>query len=535
MNINKIANIDNIKNIKPGAARKFLTNFGKDDVLLPIILLEATVTAGRAIQANKRSGFTEARERLFEDSFSAVFWLFGVKAFNSIGDFIGKHILKWPVTEFDVGKDPLRTPFENLSRDIDIKQTVGELTGTAKKVLDNHKAVSKEALAAFKFGKIIFSVIAATGLIGFLLPKINQSITRNVIQKSREKNGKKNEVAVPMGYTSIEDFKQKISSSKNPAFKSIVPSAEILTTIAHKLENDVVYKLLATDVGILTGRTLNARNKDERIEIAFRDIASSFFYYFSTRIIVGLMQKHTKWGGIAKLDPTSATHTYKRLAQHLAQQKDGQMSADAFRSAMIGHSRESGILMEMEKAFNKDVITLSKLKEYITVPKFIEKAEKMSRLQPRQRIKLESGEIQKISVLTRRQVQDILSDGILNDPKFLKDVYLQKFGEKLTNPYKFIAIKDINSFRQNIDDYVDIIAQYAQKHNGGIVDLNLLEKMNKMNLRKTASHLGVGFLVSALFLSTIIPKTQYLITKLRTGKNEFPGMEESDKNKKVKK
>jgi hypothetical protein len=37
---------------------------------------------------------------------------------------------------------------------------------------------------------------------------------------------------------------------------------------------------------------------------------------------------------------------------------------------------------------------------------------------------------------------------------------------------------------------------------------------------------GSGFAVSALFLSTIIPKMQYLITKLRTGQNSFPGTEE---------
>ena len=34
---------------------------------------------------------------------------------------------------------------------------------------------------------------------------------------------------------------------------------------------------------------------------------------------------------------------------------------------------------------------------------------------------------------------------------------------------------------------------------------------------------GTGFAISAIFLSTIIPKVQYWITKVTTGQNEFPG------------
>ena len=43
---------------------------------------------------------------------------------------------------------------------------------------------------------------------------------------------------------------------------------------------------------------------------------------------------------------------------------------------------------------------------------------------------------------------------------------------------------------------------------------------------------GSGFVISALFLSTLIPKMQYLITKLRTGSSDFPGTEEYRKGQK---
>ena len=51
----------------------------------------------------------------------------------------------------------------------------------------------------------------------------------------------------------------------------------------------------------------------------------------------------------------------------------------------------------------------------------------------------------------------------------------------------------------------------------------LLEKARRMNFIKNTFNWGIGFAVSALFLSTLIPKIQYWITKVTTGQNAFPG------------
>ena len=61
---------------------KFITNMTKNDAMGPIIALEATVTAGRTLQAYKRGGKDEARERLIEESTGAIVWLGGVKFLN---------------------------------------------------------------------------------------------------------------------------------------------------------------------------------------------------------------------------------------------------------------------------------------------------------------------------------------------------------------------------------------------------------------------------------------------------------------------
>ena len=43
---------------------------------------------------------------------------------------------------------------------------------------------------------------------------------------------------------------------------------------------------------------------------------------------------------------------------------------------------------------------------------------------------------------------------------------------------------------------------------------------------KNAFNWGTGFIISSLFLSTLIPKMQYWLTKKLTGKDQFPGTTE---------
>lgn len=512
--INKIRNY-----INQDTARKVITTLGKEGNLLPVILLEGGVTGGRTLQAQKRGGYVESRERFCEESITAVIWLFGVRLFNELGNFIGKHILKIPITEFDVGKDALRTPFANVVRDLSKK---------GSKAISK-KAISKEALAGFKFGKIILSVIAATSFIGFGLPKINQSITRKVIsrKKAEEANNNKTKTSnstINNPLSSIEEFKNKVTNKKL-AFKGII-TTEALMTFAHNLENDNVYKLLSTDTGIFAGRAINARNNTERIEFLFRDLVSIYFYMFCTKHVIKLLKKIGNFGKLANLDPVSANKTTEHLKLALKNivGEKGKMHIKEFQKMSLGSISSEKMALLNKLPFDKDVISLKELVKEL--PKeLLKKAAEMSKLQPSQ-----AGVGR---VLTKQQVEDILKEGKISDAKFLIDMNSEYFGKNLTNPYKYIPMKDIQSFRNNIDDYVKTIIEYAEKHNKGLIDINLLEKMNKHNLLKCGGFFGTGFLISALFLSTIIPKTQYLITKLRTGKNEFPGMENDGERKKL--
>ena len=142
------------------------------DGFLPVIALEAFVEAGRTYQAYRRGGFDEARERITEEFSGAVFWLGGVTGLNWVFEKLGQKLLKLPNKMVDIAHDETRNPLKRY---------------LANEVKKNGGAISESLMAKFKFTKVIASVLIANAFIGFILPKINQAITR-----SYHKNDKNN-------------------------------------------------------------------------------------------------------------------------------------------------------------------------------------------------------------------------------------------------------------------------------------------------------------------------------------------------------
>ena len=152
-----------------GYGRKFVRGLASRSIL-PVMLLEASVEAGRTYQAYQRGGYTEARERLTEEFIGAVFWFSGVPLFNKLIDkFVGKKIFKLPETDFDTGKDALRNPVKNY---------INKFQASLK-----NPEQAEKMIARYKFGKVITSILLANALVGIALPKVNQAITRHILKK----------------------------------------------------------------------------------------------------------------------------------------------------------------------------------------------------------------------------------------------------------------------------------------------------------------------------------------------------------------
>ena len=515
MQINRISvsqeNNNNKKyQVSNKGAREIVRTLADQDALASTILLESAVTGGRGYNAYKRGGSAELRERAFDDIVSAVFWMKGVDIFNKIGDKFGQHVLKLPTTEFDVGKDALRTPFNNL---------VGDLSEKVKDA-DALKRLEKK-LAVFKFSKIILSTLLATGFVGFALPKINQAITRKLMHKgdnSQSKNINNDDKYSQFVSVSFDEFNKKFSSKEKPAFKGISPNA--ITTVAHYLEGNKICKLLSSDVGILAGRVTTARNKDEGIEYLFRDTASSFFYIASTPLLYSLFQKLSGSSKYTSIDTVAAKQVHNMCLEQIkkADGSFGTIGVKEFAAKTIGILDDKAKELLTKLPFNSDVISLTELSKHITDETLLKKAAELSKLQPQQ---AGIG-----GVLTRQQVADVLKNGAISEPSFMKSVFKTKFGEALTNPYKYIPMKKITKFRDNIDDYAKAIIEAANKTNNGIIDKKLLDKLSKRSFIMSAGFRAVAIAVSAFALGVAIPKLQYAITAKRTGSTQAPGLRE---------
>ena len=470
---------------------KFVTKMTKADAMEPIIALEATVVTGRTYQAYKRGKWDEARERFIEESMGSIVWLSGVASLNKLGDKLVGKILKKPGTNFDVGTDKLlRTPFDNFM----------------KKVAP--KGFSPKQVALIKGTKVLTSIVLANLFIGFVMPKLNQALTKKLRHERRiEKENK------------TQTNTQNQTTFKGGAFNAI-------NKFTNCIENTNTGKLLSSDAGIAGGRMYNARRKEERREVFIRDVGSIYFYMWAQGH-VGNVLNLVESGRATRLNPSTAKLFDEHLAKYLG---DKQMDVNEFKKAVLGNEQalssdfkfETEKLSGLDKMFNKkplEVIKLSEAEKYIKDAATLERVREMSKLQPER-----MGE----AVLTKQQLIDAYNKAEINDPKMLNKVFEEFTGGASNSEYKYVSNKKLYKLKKEMADYVDTICKAAKD---GKVDKALLEKVQKKNLMYNGLNFAAGFAVAAAFLSTFIPKFQYYITKKTTGVDAFPGVYDYEHNR----
>ena len=491
--------------------------------LAPLILLECFVTGGRTFQAYKRGGFEEARERFTEESIGAAFWFAGVKMFNKMNDHIGKKILNLHTYNFDAQEDGVRKPLHNFMFD--------DKKIKAQKGL---KSLTKKQISVFKALKIGSSILLANVLVGLVVPKINQHITAVYHEKHFNNPENKQNPVTDINTTGQQISMDKFLKSEDNKKVSFGMNYNTLLSIANKFENDPTYQLLSTDAGIAGGRAVSSRNNHERTEVLFRDLTSIYFYMFS-------MPNINRWlnqiedGRKTRLDPVAAKQVTDHM-QAVLDENGGKMSIEEFSKRVFGDNTNVGYIDKdlLQKFDEHKVITVDSFKEYLKnhrtfTPKQISRysnlAERMSKLQP---------EIEGVSILTKNQVKDIFREGAINMPEFLQNIFSVATQNASTDKYRFVDYEELKELKEDIVHYATKLIEKAKKH-GNEINADTLNKFCRENFIKNSINWGIGFAVSALFLSTLIPKMQYWITKMTTGQDKFPGTADYSNEKKAKK
>ena len=473
-----------IKPVSGNTLSKVITSMTKADALAPIAALEATVVAGRTYQAYKRGKGDEARERFIEESMGSIVWLCGVKYLNKLGDRVVGKILKSKGTNFDVGTDKvLRTPFENFMK---------------KKA---PKGFTPNQVALIKGAKVMTSIVLANLFIGFIVPPLNQALTRKVRGKRK---------------TEQEQAKSNSVAFKGGAIGSI-------NKFTNWIENTNTGQLLSSDAGIAGGRMYNARRKEERREIAIRDIGSIYFYMWAQGHVRNLLNL-IETGKASRLNPNTAEILSGHLADFIGNKE---MGVNEFKEAVLGKETvlPEKILnsKEWEKGSGKkplEVIKMKALEGLIDDKEILKRAHKMANLQP-ERV----GE----SVITKQQLIDAYNKAEINNPELLNKVFDNFTGGDYKNDFKYVSNKKLYNLKAEMEHYVE---RFCKSVKDGKINKSVLEKFERKNLILSGINFAAGFTVAAAFLSTFIPKFQYWFTKKTTGIDAFPGVYEFEKQNK---
>lgn len=508
--MNIFANNTLTKIVNNKTARKFVSQVSNPKALLPVILLETTVIAGRSYQAYKRGGKTECRERLIDESLTAMVW-FGVitwlnTAFSKLIKLKGVFDKKGlPEIEVDVGSDAIRNPLQNAIR---------------------KRPNIKNKICSLKFLKIFGASLAGIYLSGIVLPKFYQGITKKILNKEKEERVKQNNIETnpnkniqntnelpASNKVSMDDFLNKISPKKQMSFGSAA-------TFIHALENNPIYKLLTVDTGLFAGRVYSSRNADEGFEFGFRDVVSAFFYMFSTPLIFrGISNYFDKYKGKnTNLDPKTAQFVTETLTQKLAKKP---MGVDEFKDYILGTNRDlaTKILHKLEG----ETVDIERLKKVVNelIPDesfkqtILKRAEEFIALRPEGSSK---------NLLPTSEVINSVMGGEFNNPKFIKEAISVATDGISQNPDRFISYKEIDKIKYKIIEYGNSIVDYAKNQGKTDITSDIITQVRNRNFICKSAYTLVGLAVSALFLSTLIPKLQYKITEWRTGNKEFPGI-----------
>ena len=227
-----------------------ISAIGNNSSIYPLLVrdcgIEIPAKVGMTYEQNLKDSKLMAknavRERLIDEYGTSAIWLGGIPAIDYL---CCKGIEK-------LGYNPKINPdlFKENSNQ-GLKYNIEKFKNIAPKEVEEMKKIlaNKNTYEKLLAGKFFLSTAIPILMMGFCLPKMNFALTAKLREKQNQK------------LNNNANVKQKLQTGENISFKG---AASVFANMS------TVNKMAITDGGLTVGRVATARNKYEKLEMAFK-------------------------------------------------------------------------------------------------------------------------------------------------------------------------------------------------------------------------------------------------------------------------
>ncbi len=186
-------------------------------------------------------------------------------------------------------------PEQSLKNNIESIRQTAESSSTLKKIVEGADKIlaDQSKFKKTQAGKMVVSTIIPLAMVGFILPKFIQKVTKSIYRQDREDEHKAQLVAISesshnFGSKSegvFATFSGQIQKPASPAFKGAFSQA-----LVNIFNNDVTNQAIL-DAGISGGRIATAIGPAQKIEKGIKEAGIVFFIYLGGRVVANGLEK----------------------------------------------------------------------------------------------------------------------------------------------------------------------------------------------------------------------------------------------------
>lgn len=248
---------------------KLLSGLANNDDSLTAMVLKDWIGDGATVYTYKKNGGKDdAREKAIEEFGTGFLWLFGIPAVKKILEKTA-----YPIFKLNPNFDPRLLNDKNALKNAtnfapDVEKTLFDTLDSANPVLK--KFTNAQMYKGFAVGKfIIATLLTAIGLTKLI--KFKQKTTSDRIEQDNKKNKNTNNNSA-LVQKSVNENKTFATFTSNKANKNLS-----FTGLADFMYNPIKNTMILD--GVIAATRLKEARKEERLEVAFKELCQVVFIY----------------------------------------------------------------------------------------------------------------------------------------------------------------------------------------------------------------------------------------------------------------